>query len=82
MDLRVPDRSWPRPPQAEGEGARLRDFFRRAPGWGRAERPADPFVLDLEPIEGGLPLPRPPAQSGAAGGGTLPHRGRLIDIQI
>ena len=73
MDLRVPGRAWPQPPQGEGGAAPLRG----APG--RAQAPAEPFVLDLEPIEGELP-PRPGPAPGAAA--SLPHRGRLIDIQI
>ena len=76
MDLRVPSRAWPQPPQGEGGGARPRERPWRAAG------PAEPFVLDLEPIVEGIPLPRPPSPGAGAGGGGLPHRGRLIDIRI
>jgi len=75
VDLRAPGRAWPQPPQGEG-AARLRER-----PW-RAAVPAEPFVLDLEPIAEGLLLNPSPSPGAGAGGGGLPHRGRLIDIRI
>ena len=75
MALRVPGRAWPLPPQGEGDASRLRGAPRRA------QAPAEAFVLDLEPIEGELP-PRPALARGDGPGASLPHRGRLIDIQV
>ncbi|MEK6709093.1 MAG: hypothetical protein AABZ64_00795 [Nitrospinota bacterium] len=77
MNIRGTSRSWP---QAEGETPGLRGQPRRAPG--RAEAPAEPFVLDLEPIEAFSLPARPGAALSRPGGASLPHRGRIIDIQI